>query len=229
MADDQRSDLSGGREELTNRKVPQATAERLPLYYRSLQHLVSLGKTRISSSEFGEIVQVDSTTIRKDFSYFGALGRKGYGYDIRHLLDFLRKTLYQDELSKVILIGVGHLGTALLNHNMSKNDNTRIVKAYDINPGKTGEQVAGTPVYPVDRLDQDDNSDIAAAILTVPADQAQAVAEKAIKSGIRGFLNFAPVRLSLPEGVYVRHVDMTVELQALIYFLNHETEEKQSE
>lgn len=214
---------------MATQKVPQATAERLPLYYRSLQGLVTNGKTRISSSEFGKIVQIDSTTIRKDFSYFGALGRKGYGYNTKHLMEFLRKTLYQDELSKVILIGVGHLGTALLNHNFQKNNNTRIVKAYDINPSKVGKKVAETEIHLMDDLVSDDNHDITAAILTVPADQAQKAAEQAMASGVRGFLNFSPVRLSLPPEVYVRHVDMTIELQALIYFLNHAMEENRAE
>ncbi|MFX3616412.1 MAG: redox-sensing transcriptional repressor Rex [Sporolactobacillus sp.] len=213
---------------MANQKVPQATAERLPLYYRSLQRLVSIGKMRISSSEFGKIVQIDSTTIRKDFSYFGALGRKGYGYNTQHLMEFLKKILYQDELSKVILIGVGHLGTALLNHNFRKNNNTQIVKAYDKNPEKVGTEVGNTRIYLMDDLATDDNHDITAAILTVPADQAQGAANQAMASGIRGFLNFAPMRLSLPEDIYVRHVDMTVELQALIYFLNHSMEESES-
>jgi AT-rich DNA-binding protein len=213
---------------MRTQKVPQATAERLPLYYRSMQHLVDNGKTRISSSDFGKIVQVDSTTIRKDFSYFGALGRKGYGYNTQHLLEFLKKTLYQDELSKVILIGVGHLGTALLNHNFQKNNNTRIVRAYDVNPEKAGKEIGGTEIHLMDELATTDNSDITAAILTVPADHAQQAAEQAMASGIRGFLNFSPVRLTLPPDVYVRHVDMTVELQALIYFLNHSMEEKQN-
>ncbi|TGA96228.1 redox-sensing transcriptional repressor Rex [Sporolactobacillus shoreae] len=214
---------------MASQKVPQATAERLPLYYRSLQRLVTNGKTRISSSEFGKIVQVDSTTIRKDFSYFGALGRKGYGYNTQHLMEFLRKTLYQDELSKVILIGVGHLGTALLNHNFQKNNNTRIVKAYDINPSKVGKKVGETEIHLMDDLATDDNHDITAAILTVPPDQAQSAAEQAMASGVHGFLNFSPVRLALPPEVYVRHVDMTVELQALIYFLNHAMEESRAE
>lgn len=213
---------------MATQRVPQATAERLPLYYRSLQRLVDNGRTRISSSDFGKIVQIDSTTIRKDFSYFGALGRKGYGYNTQHLLDFLRKTLYQDELSKVILIGVGHLGTALLNHNFERNNNTRIVRAYDVNPEKAGREIGGTKIYLMDELVKTDNRDITAAILTVPAEHAQEAAEQAMASGIRGFLNFSPVRLILPPDVYVRHVDMTVELQALIYFLNHSMEEKQN-
>ncbi|MFT8872283.1 MAG: redox-sensing transcriptional repressor Rex [Sporolactobacillus sp.] len=210
---------------MAQQKVPQATAERLPLYYRTLQDLVSIGKTRMSSAEFGEIVQVDSTTVRKDFSYFGALGRKGYGYDTRHLMEFMKKILYQDELSKVVLIGVGHLGTALLNHNFHKNNNTQIVKAYDKDTRKTGLYVGGTKIHQMSDLPNEHNEGISAAILTVPADQAQTAAEAAIKSGIRGFLNFAPVRLSLPDNAYVRYVDMTVELQALIYFLNHSSEE----
>ncbi|MFT8311927.1 MAG: redox-sensing transcriptional repressor Rex [Sporolactobacillus sp.] len=213
---------------MANQNVPQATAERLPLYYRTLQGLVAVGKTRISSSEFGDLVQIDSTTIRKDFSYFGALGRKGYGYDTQHLMDFLRKTLYQDELSKVVLIGVGHLGTALLNHNFQKNNNTKIVKAYDIDPSLVGTEVSGTEIYAMDTLATDDNSDITAAILTVPAAHAQEAAEMALASGIHGFLNFSPTTLSLPANAYVRHVDMTVELQALIYFLNHSMEERNS-
>lgn len=209
----------------TDHQVPQATAERLPLYYQSLQHLASIGKSRISSSEFSKVVQVDSTTIRKDFSYFGALGRKGYGYDVGHLLDFLRKTLYQDELSKVILIGVGNLGTALLNYNFLKNNNTKIVKAYDTDR-KAGKKIAGTVIHHFEDLRTDDNHDISAAILTVPASQAQKIAELVIHSGVHGILNFTPVRLSLPSGVYVRHVDMSVELQALIYSLNHGMEAK---
>ncbi|EST10914.1 redox-sensing transcriptional repressor Rex [Sporolactobacillus laevolacticus] len=214
---------------MASQKVPQATAERLPLYYRTLQRLVAIGKTRISSSEFGSIVQIDSTTIRKDFSYFGALGRKGYGYDTQRLMEFLKKILYQDELSKVILIGAGHLGTALLNHNFQKNNNTKIVRAYDVDPSKVGKEISGTEVHPMNELVTDDNSDITAAILTVPSAHAQEAAEMAIASGIHGFLNFSPTRLVLPADVYVRHVDMTVELQALIYFLNHSMEERKSE
>ncbi|BBO00052.1 MULTISPECIES: redox-sensing transcriptional repressor Rex [Sporolactobacillus] len=213
---------------MASQTVPQATAERLPLYYRTLQQLVANGKTRISSSKFGELVQIDSTTIRKDFSYFGALGRKGYGYDTQYLMDFLKKTLYQDELNRVILIGVGHLGTALLNHNFLKNNNTQIVRAYDVDPKKIGTKVSGTKVFAMDELAANDHHEIVAAILTVPAAQAQEAAEKALASGIRGFLNFSPTTLNLPENAYVRHVDMTVELQALIYFLNHSMETKNS-
>lgn len=99
------------------RKIPKATAKRLPLYHRYLRVFKNMGKTRVSSTELSEAVKVESATIRRDFSYFGALGKRGYGYDIDALLDFFGKTLSQDRLTTVALVGVGNLGNALLNYN----------------------------------------------------------------------------------------------------------------
>lgn len=99
------------------RKIPKATARRLPLYHRYLRVFKNMGKTRVSSTELSEAVKVESATIRRDFSYFGALGKRGYGYDIDALLDFFGKTLSQDRLTTVALVGVGNLGNALLNYN----------------------------------------------------------------------------------------------------------------
>src|SRR3954453_11007436 len=127
-------------------KIPQATARRLPLYYRFLNNLHSQGKQRVSSAELSEAVKVDSATIRRDFSYFGALGKKGYGYNVNYLLGFFRKTLDQDELTKVALIGVGNLGTAFLNYNFTKNNNTKIVLAFDADPNKAGSEIGGIPI-----------------------------------------------------------------------------------
>lgn len=202
-------------------KIPQATAKRLPLYYRILQHLSSSGKKRISSSELSKVVQIDSATIRKDFSFLGALGRKGYGYDVDHLLNFLRETLDQDELTKVMLVGVGNLGTALLKYNFFKNNNTQIVKAYDNDHSKVGQLIMDTPIHHLDDLTIDDNHDVPAAILTVPAGVAQSVADKLVLAGINGILNFTPVRLSLPSDIRIHHIDLAVELQTLIYFLKN--------
>src|SRR5699024_3870617 len=102
-------------------KIPHASAKRLPLYYGYLNNLQHQGTKRLSSKELSEAVKVDSATIRRDFSYFGALGKKGYGYNVEYLLNFFRKTLDQDELTEVVLIGVGNLGTAFLNYNFLKN------------------------------------------------------------------------------------------------------------
>ena len=102
------------RSDQMRREIPKATVNRLPIYHRYLRFLQNAGKKRISSTELSDAVKVDSATIRRDFSYFGALGKRGYGYDVDYLLDFFTKTLNQDRLTSVALIGVGNLGNALL-------------------------------------------------------------------------------------------------------------------
>jgi redox-sensing transcriptional repressor len=203
-------------------KIPQATAKRLPLYYRFLKNLHSSGKQRVSSAELSEAVKVDSATIRRDFSYFGALGKKGYGYNVNYLLTFFSKTLDQDELTKVALIGVGNLGTAFLNYNFLKNNNTRIECAFDVDPNKMGTTIGDVPVYPMDELEKYlGEDDIPVAILTVPSSVAQPITDKLIKANVKGILNFTPARLNVPPSIRVHHIDLSVELQSLIYFLKH--------
>src|SRR5690625_996683 len=153
-------------------KIPQATAKRLPLYYRYLNNLNHQGKTRVSSKELSEAVKVDSATIRRDFSYFGALGKKGYGYNVEYLLGFCRKTLDQDELTEVALIGVGNLGTAFLKYNFIRSNNTKIVMGFDTNNKKIGSEIAGVPIYHVDQI-ATKLKDVRVAILTVPASAAE--------------------------------------------------------
>lgn len=203
-------------------RIPQATAKRLPLYYRFLKNLHSSGKLRVSSAELSEAVKVDSATIRRDFSYFGALGKKGYGYNVNYLLTFFRKTLDQDELTKVVLIGVGNLGTAFLNYNFMKNNNTRIEMAFDVDDDKVGTLISSVPVYHMDEIEtRMQGSDISAAILTVPAPVAQPITDRLIQCNIKGILNFTPARLNVPTSIRIHHIDLAVELQSLIYFLKN--------
>jgi len=201
-------------------KIPQATAKRLPLYYRFLNNLHLQGKSRVSSKELSEAVKVDSATIRRDFSYFGALGKKGYGYNVEYLLGFFRKTLDQDETTKVALIGVGNLGTAFLHYNFTKNNNTKIEMAFDLDPNKIGTEAGGVPIYSIDNMEEH-LEDVQAAILTVPGAVAQNIAERLVASGITGILNFTPARITVPDEVRVHHIDLSVELQSLIYFMKH--------
>ncbi|WP_066074422.1 redox-sensing transcriptional repressor Rex [Neobacillus soli] len=203
-------------------KIPQATAKRLPLYYRFLKNLHTSGKQRVSSAELSEAVKVDSATIRRDFSYFGALGKKGYGYNVNYLISFFRKTLDQDELTQVALIGVGNLGTAFLNYNFLKNNNTKIVCAFDVDPEKMGTMIREVPVYHLDELEKVlFDADIAVAILTVPAPAAQMITDRLVKADVKAILNFTPARLNVPPSIRVHHIDLAVELQSLIYFLKH--------
>lgn len=203
-------------------KIPQATAKRLPLYYRFLKNLHSSGKQRVSSAELSEAVKVDSATIRRDFSYFGALGKKGYGYNVNYLLTFFRKTLDQDELTKVALIGVGNLGTAFLNYNFLKNNNTKIEIAFDVDPTKVGTKIGDVPVYHMDELEHRiTEEEIHVAILTIPAPVAQTITDRLANVSIKGILNFTPARLNVPSNIRVHHIDLAVELQSLVYFLKH--------
>ncbi|MCM3569906.1 redox-sensing transcriptional repressor Rex [Neobacillus mesonae] len=203
-------------------KIPQATAKRLPLYYRFLKNLHSSGKQRVSSAELSEAVKVDSATIRRDFSYFGALGKKGYGYNVNYLLTFFRKTLDQDELTKVALVGVGNLGTAFLNYNFLKNNNTKITCAFDVDPAKIGTFIGEVPVFSMDELEKYLlEEQITVIILTVPAPAAQMITDHLIKTNVKGILNFTPARLNVPKDIRVHHIDLAVELQSLVYFLKH--------
>ncbi|MBD1383155.1 redox-sensing transcriptional repressor Rex [Metabacillus arenae] len=202
-------------------KIPQATAKRLPLYYRFLKNLHSSGKQRVSSAELSDAVKVDSATIRRDFSYFGALGKKGYGYNVNYLLSFFRKTLDQDEVTNVILIGVGNLGTAFLHYNFTKNNNTQIIAAFDVDEQKIGTEIGEVPVFHLDELEERFPADTPVAILTVPAPAAQSISDRLIECGVKGILNFTPARLSVPDTIRIHHIDLAVELQSLVYFLKH--------
>lgn len=202
-------------------RIPKATAKRLPLYYRYLLLLNDEGKDKASSTELAEAVQVDSASIRRDFSYFGALGKRGYGYDVKNLLSFFKKILNQDTLTNVALVGVGNLGHALLNYNFKRSNNIRISCAFDINPEITGKITQGVPVYSMDEMKQQiADQQIRIAILTVPQATAQKTADEMIEAGIKGIMNFTPIRLSAPNGVRIQNVDLATELQTLIYFLD---------
>jgi redox-sensing transcriptional repressor len=207
-------------------KIPQATSKRLPLYYRFLQNIANSGKKRVSSSELSEVMKIDAATIRRDFSHFGALGRKGYGYDVHYLVDFFRKTLDEDAETDVALIGVGSLGNAFLKYNFQKNHNTRIVVAFDPKASIDGTEMSGIPAFHPDTLQEKIKElKIEHVILTVPSRIAQEVTDQLVQAGVKGILNFAPVRLSVPETVRVHTIDLSVELQTLIYFIKNDVKQ----
>ncbi|KRM24378.1 redox-sensing transcriptional repressor Rex [Latilactobacillus graminis] len=211
---------------MVENNIPRATAKRLPLYYRYLNFLNNSGKTKISSTELSEAVKVDSATIRRDFSYFGALGKRGYGYDVASLLDFFKKTLNQDRLTNVALVGVGNLGHALLNYNFKQTNNIRISAAFDVKPEMVGTIQTGVPVYSMDEMvEQLNNQQIEIVILTVPIEQAQKVTDELVSAGIKGIMNFTPIRISVPTNVRIQNVDLAKELQTLIYFLDNYVDE----
>lgn len=214
--------LKGDIKLVKQKKIPKATAKRLPLYYRYFNHLYNTGVKRVSSAQLSESMKVDSATIRRDFSYFGALGKRGYGYDVENLMNFFKNQLSQEKLSNIALVGIGKLGQALLHYNFQKDNNIRICAGFDVDKELVGTIRENVSVYHVDDLvDQIKDQQIEVAILTVPTEDAQTITDRLVEGGIKGILNFTPVRVSVPENVRVHNVDLTNELQALIYFVGH--------
>lgn len=211
-------------------KVPEATSRRLPIYYRILQKFEQSGKKRISSSELSEAMQIDAATIRRDFSHFGALGRKGYGYDVEDLVSFFRRVLNQDEQTEVALIGVGSLGSAILKYNFQKSHNTKVIVAFDPKAPPEGKQLNEVNIYHPDQIEEKlQQLDVDVVILTVPSKVAQEVTDRLVAIGIKGILNFTPVRLQVPDSIRVHTIDFSVELQTLIYFIRNDEKESQLE
>ncbi|WP_334331632.1 MULTISPECIES: redox-sensing transcriptional repressor Rex [unclassified Companilactobacillus] len=218
---------------MTKTTVPNATIKRLPIYYRYFQFLRDEGTKKISSGELSEGVKIDSATIRRDFSYLGALGKRGYGYDVNDLVAFFKKLLNQDKRTNVALIGVGNLGNALLNYNFSRTNNVRIAAAFDINKEIVGTVKSGVPVYDISELkEQLHLQQIDVCILTVSSNAAQTTADLLADAGVRGVLNFTPVIINVPSSIRVHYVDLANELQTLIFFLDRDksqTEDQEQE
>ncbi|OQJ71761.1 redox-sensing transcriptional repressor Rex [Leuconostoc pseudomesenteroides] len=203
-------------------KIPRATAKRLPIYFRYLTFLHDSGTDRISSSELSDAIKFDAATIRRDFSYFGALGKRGYGYEVKALLDFFANVLDQDSLINVALIGAGNLGQALLNFNFHQSSNMRISAAFDADEKRTGTILAGVPIYKMSELKEQISAQrINIAILTVPQGVAQDITDQLVSAGVKGILNFTPLRVTVPANVRVQNVDLTNELQTLVYFIEN--------
>jgi len=203
-------------------QIPRATAKRLPLYYRYLKNLFDAGKKRISSAELSDVVKIDSATIRRDFSYFGALGKRGYGYDVENLMNFFSRQLNQDQLTNVALVGVGHLGQALLNYNFQGQNSIRVSAGFDVKEEIVDSILEGVPIYHTDELkEQVEAHQFEVAILAVPGDVGQEIADVLVEAGIKGIMNFTTLRLSVPDSVRVLDIDLSNELQSLIYFVQY--------
>ncbi len=207
-------------------KIPKVTAKRLPLYYRYFEKLHLMGKQRVSSTQLSKELQIDSATIRRDFSYLGELGKKGYGYNVSYLLNFLRDFLKHDEITNVIIIGAGNLGTALLHYNFYRSRNMKIVAAFDNDLTKINHEIEGISVYNIEKLEEVVKLfRVEVAILTVPANVAQMMTDRVVEAGVKGILNFTPSILTAPANIRVHNIDLTVELQTLVYYLKNNVDD----
>lgn len=212
-----------------DKPLPKATAKRLPLYLRYLKMLSESGVCRIKSKEFSELTQVPSATIRRDFSHLGELGRSGYGYDVGYLIEVFNSILDTQEEKRIALVGYGNLGKALLKNNFRRNENLNIVCVFDNDPNLIGTEAEGMQVYSMENFVEVAKKErIRIAISTVPSHYSQEAVDQIVAGGVTAILNFAPDRVNVPEQVTVQYIDLTTELQTLIYFDNHYHQKKRS-
>lgn len=203
-----------------SRRIPDATVRRLPAYLRALEEG---GRERCTSQELGRRTGFSSEQVRKDLAYFGAFGTRGVGYDPKALGGEIRRILGLDAGVRAVLVGAGHLGTALANFTRRVHKDVVVIALFDTDPTKAGTEVAGIPVLGLDRLAPVvAEQGVTLGIITVPADAAQSVADALVQGGVRGLLNFAPITLAVDAKVYVRNIDLSLELQALAYFVQAE-------
>lgn len=201
--------------------VPEVVVRRLPLYLRSLVHIARRGQEVVSSRELGEWLGISPAQIRKDLSYFGEFGRQGYGYEVTFLRDQLRAILHVDRAWKIALVGAGALGNALAHYPGFASWNYHIVAVFDNDPAKFGRRLReDLVVRPMSELAETvSEREIRLAIIAVPADAAQEVADELVAAGVQGILNYAPIRLVLPEGVHAAEIDPVSSLQSMTYYL----------
>ncbi|ODR27775.1 redox-sensing transcriptional repressor Rex [Staphylococcus aureus] len=206
-------------------KIPRATLKRLPLYYRFVSSLKSKGIDRVNSKAISDALQIDSATIRRDFSYFGELGKKGYGYNIDSLLDFFKSELSESDMIKIAIVGVGNLGKALLTYNFSIHDDMTITEAFDVKEDVIGQEIGNVIVKDNDELITTlKKEEIDVVILTTPERVAQKVADELVQAGVKGILNFTPGRINTPSDVQVHQIDLGIELQSLLFFMKNYSE-----
>jgi redox-sensing transcriptional repressor len=206
------------REPSAEKLAPKAVVGRVSLYLRQLESFQRQGTATISSSQLGAALGINDAQVRKDLAFFGQFGYPGIGYRIEELSAALRRILGIDRPWPTALIGLGNLGRALIKYRGFRNRGFQIVAVFESDPKKVGQSHAGLTVRPIDDLARAvAELGIELAILTVPADAAQRVADQVVASGIAGILNFAPTTLATPPGVSIVAVDLSVQLEHLAY------------
>jgi redox-sensing transcriptional repressor len=198
--------------------APKAVVGRVSLYLRQLESIQRQGDATVSSSQLGAALGISDAQVRKDLAFFGQFGYPGIGYRVDELIETLRRILGIDRDWPLALVGMGNLGRALLRYRGFRSRGFHIVALFDNDPSKVGQVYDSLTVEPIERLESIAPAlGISLAVLSVPADAAQRVADLMVSCGIQGILNFAPVPLNLSPSVNVVAVDLSVQLEHLAY------------
>lgn len=203
------------------KKISDSTIQRLSKYLRTLEMLEKMDVQTISSEKIAKIEQITSAQVRKDLSFFGSFGRRGLGYNVLSLKKHIESILGVDRPWNVAVVGVGNLGTALIDYNEFRKREFNICCIFDNDTGKIGKKIKGLVVQSVSALPENVKKyNIRIGIIAVPAPASQQIADMLAAAGIRGILNFAPKTLASPQGVIIRTEDTTTPLETLTYYLS---------
>lgn len=211
-------------------KIPKATITRLSLYYRQLELLEFDGYRLVSSEKLAWLCQVNPAQVRKDLGYFGEFGIRGVGYDVRDLQAEIKKILTVNRDWNMAIVGIGKLGSALLQHQNLYIRGFKCVAAFDIDPEKIGRiSPVGIEIRDIEELEKAAKQlNIEIGIITTPASAAQGIADRFRRANINAILNFSPARIIVPDCCLVENIDFTVTLDMLTYKLSHDMEPQYS-
>ena len=202
------------------RPISDSTVRRLSLYLRFLEQAELQGRATLSSGELARLGGTTSAQVRKDLSFFGSFGKRGLGYSVAELATRIRDILGLKRSYRVILIGAGKMGGALVQYQGFRLRGFNIVAIYDLDAKKIGTRWDGVVVRDVRHLEGDLKKEpIDIAIIVTPAESAQPLVDRLVKSGVKAILNFAPVALTVPPDVEVKTVNMALELETLSFAL----------
>jgi len=205
---------------MTVKPVPDIVVGRLPQYLRTLQQMSTERMLVTSSQELGERLGISSAQIRKDLSQFGEFGKQGTGYQINYLIEQLTRILNVNKLWDVAIVGAGDIGHAIARYQGFKNRGFQVTMIFDNDPKKIGTKINGFVIQDSSELAEIvKGSGIKIAMITVPADQAQEVADKLVDAGIEAILNYAPIHICVPENVRIQHIDPVTHLQRMTYYI----------
>jgi len=200
--------------------VPDQTINRLPIYLRCLNQARTVGIAVVNSLQLAQMAGTNAAQVRKDLSYLGELGTRGIGYDVEALIAHIADVLGLTEKRRVAIVGYGRLGGALHGYRGLADRGFDVVALFDDDPAKVGTKAGELTVASMDTLERDlRDLGVEIVILTTPTYVAQEVAERVAAAGVRAIMNFTYALLDLPEGVKVRPVDLSVELQVLSFYL----------
>jgi redox-sensing transcriptional repressor len=204
------------------RKISDSTISRLSKYYRTLGRLIAQKVKTVSSDEIAEIDSVTSAQVRKDLSFFGTFGKRGLGYNTVDLQNNIGTILGLYKKWNVALVGIGNIGRALVDYQEFKKQGFVIRLLLDDDENKIGTKIANLEIKPFSKAAEYlEEEKIQIAIVAVPASVAQGVVNSLTESGVRAILNFAPLSLKVPDGVMIKNENMSIELEALSYFLTN--------